>query len=347
MSRTLFWRSVSTSKCVSAFLFKRMTQEFLKQSLQGSETHLSRRHRLPINRKISSNATVTFSLPPPHLATPLLGDMAHVFLIRARVRLDAFDRSFSACQSTPPVRRRSGIAYINCVEAITWLNCALLKAFTLTGGVLMTLGLSGFDTQCRAQETQFVEIDNSQQSPAHYSEAQPRTELLEKLKGALEGGVFLHSDFYTDAGLKVFFSAAEITWLGNSDGFKSATLHALTSPMSAEMWRPFVSLSFTVQHPGNSKASVSIGFQGSASEITVQDIEGIFGSKPTNIVGAFDDPSFTHGHPWPVLPPSTMPMGNKVLRYDVRTFGPFDGVVSFTTDANGKLNYIGVSEREI
>jgi hypothetical protein len=166
--------------------------------------------------------------------------------------------------------------------------------------------------------------------------------LLLKIKDALLSGIFLTPNFYEDSPLREFFDADAVDWLTKSTDLKGGNFHAL-APDSRSEWRPYVSFKFTPRINSTSKSSVFLVLDG-VSPFTLTDIEAVFGDGPT-IAGAYDDPTFKNGHPWPISK-ATDPMGNKKISYDLKRSSSYEGRLQLQTDKNGKVNHISITQKE-
>lgn len=140
--------------------------------------------------------------------------------------------------------------------------------------------------------------------------------LLHNMRAVLERGSMARRLFYSDEQLKATFGGSTIEWIGNTP----TSVHCRLGPIdslpvrSREIRLPKIGFLWYDVLPGVRDKPAGNFSVWCDCELTSTDIEGVFGDVDRTI----DRDRRLDGTHYPLPPPATHPLGNKVATYRVR-----------------------------
>lgn len=222
----------------------------------------------------------------------------------------------------------------------------------LVGSVVLTLTTScitettnggvGHERATQGHLTDGAPTESTTGNAAEQRIEKPTTvrRLLLNIKVALEQGLLLPREFYSDDNLTRVFGASRVQWLINTDLEIYVRLFGLDylpirddTFSNAGVTRHLINAQNRLSADG--KVYVGIGIE-CFCRLRIEDIEAVFGTVGSSVVDEREREAHSRSE-LPGLPRATDPMGNKRVTYEVLTSPAYRSEFSVLFDPNGNV----------
>jgi hypothetical protein len=173
--------------------------------------------------------------------------------------------------------------------------------------------------------------------------------LLLNIKVALEQGLLLPTQFYTDDNLMRFFGAARAEWLINTELEIFVRLFGLNYlPIRADSFanvgltRHLINAEQRLSTEGKIYAGIGIEC---FCRLRIEDIEAVFGAARRTVIDEREREAHSRSE-LPAVPKATDAMGNKRVTYKILTLPAHRSEFSVLFDPNGNVKAFEAMQRE-